>query len=76
MIGAQIRDAGDSALVAVLGDVVDAGLNRRAIGLAARVRAAGVAGVRDVVPTFRSVAVFFDPLRTDVDALRAQRAIG
>ena len=70
-MGAQIRDAGDSALVAVLGDVVDAGLNRRAIGLAARVRAAGVAGVRDVVPTFRSVAVFFDPMRTDVDALRA-----
>jgi len=68
---ARIRDAGDSALVADLGDVVDAAINRRAIGLAARVRAAGVAGVRDVVPTFRSVAVFFDPLRTDVEALRA-----
>jgi KipI family sensor histidine kinase inhibitor len=68
---ARIRDAGDSALVADLGDVVDRAINRRAIGLAARVRAAGVAGVRDVVPTFRSVAVFFDPLRTDVEALRA-----
>jgi len=68
---ARIRDAGDPALVADLGDVVDAAINRRAIGLAARVRAAGVAGVRDVVPTFRSVAVFFDPLRTDVEALRA-----
>ena len=26
---------------------------------------AALAGVRDVVPTFRSVAVYFDPLRTD-----------
>jgi len=69
--GARIRDAGDSALVADLGDVVDVAVNRRAIGLAARVRAAAVAGVRDVVPAFRSVAVFFDPLRTDVEALRA-----
>ena len=67
----RIREAGDAALVADLGDVIDAGTNRRAIGLADRVRAAGVAGVRDVVPTFRSVAVYFDPLRTDVDALRA-----
>ena len=32
-------------------------------------QAAAIAGVRDVVPTYRSVAVFFDPLRTDYDAL-------
>ena len=29
-------------------------------------------GVRDVVPTFRSVAVYFDPLRTDHDRLVAE----
>jgi inhibitor of KinA len=33
------------------------------------VRAAVLSGVRDVVPTFCSVAVYFDPLKTDVDAL-------
>jgi KipI family sensor histidine kinase inhibitor len=28
--------------------------------------------VRDVVPTYRSVAVYFDPLKTDLDELRAR----
>ena len=70
MTTARIREAGDSALIADLGDVIDASINWRAINLAAQVRAARLAGVRDVVPTFRSVAVFFDPLRTDEEALR------
>ena len=70
MTTARIREAGDSALIADLGDVIDASINWRAINLAAQVRAARLTGVRDVVPTFRSVAVFFDPLRTDEEALR------
>ena len=40
--------------------------------MAEAVQAAGVAGVRDVVPTYRSVAIHFDPLRTDIDALTGQ----
>ena len=32
-------------------------------------RAAAITGVRDVMPTYRSVAVFFDPLRTKYDDL-------
>src|SRR4029078_1691112 len=44
------------------------------------IQAAGIAGIRDIVPTYRSVAVYFDPLRTDSDLLierighEAQRA--
>jgi KipI family sensor histidine kinase inhibitor len=68
---ARIREAGDAMLVAELGEAIDTAINRRAIGMASRVRAANVAGVRDVLPTFRSVAVTFDPLRTDLDELRA-----
>jgi KipI family sensor histidine kinase inhibitor len=66
-----MREAGDSMLVAELGEGIDVETNRRAIGMASRVRAAGLGGVRDVVPTFRSVAVTFDPLRTDLEQLRA-----
>jgi inhibitor of KinA len=47
-------------------------VNARAIAVADRIQAAGIAGVRDVVPTYRAVAVYFDPLRTDYDALRSQ----
>jgi KipI family sensor histidine kinase inhibitor len=64
-----IRDAGDSALVLELEPRIDAAVNARAIAIAAAVREARVPGVRDVVPTYRSVAVFFDPLQTRFEAI-------
>jgi KipI family sensor histidine kinase inhibitor len=66
---AQIRDAGDSALLLELDAVIDPAVNARAIGIAAAIAARRIAGVRDVIPTYRSVAVHFDPLATDVAAL-------
>jgi inhibitor of KinA len=61
--------AGDSALFVELEERIDVAVNARAIALADAVQAAAIAGVRDVVPTYRSVAVYFDPLRADYDAL-------
>jgi len=67
-----IREAGDSALLLELGEpVIDAELNARAIAVARAVREQAIPGVRDVVSTFRSVAVFFDPLSADVAAVAA-----
>jgi KipI family sensor histidine kinase inhibitor len=63
--------AGDSVLIALFEERIDHAVNARVIAAAARVRAQEVPGVRDVVPTFRSVAVYFDPLRTDLEALTA-----
>jgi KipI family sensor histidine kinase inhibitor len=64
-----VREAGDSALLVELGDRIDRAINEHAILMAARVREEKLPGVRDVVATIRSVAVFFDPLETDVEAL-------
>ena len=47
--------------------MIDAAVNARAIAIAAAVRDAALAGVRDVVSTYRSVAVYFDPLVVDVE---------
>jgi len=71
--GAQfrVREAGDSGLLLELEAVVDPVVNARAIGIAQAIAAEQVAGVRDVLPTYRSVAVHFDPMVTDVDSLRA-----
>lgn len=74
-----VRDVGDSALLLEVGAthgsppraVIDARVNARAIAIAAAVRQRAIPGVRDVVSTFRSVAVFFDPLATDVAAVAA-----
>jgi Allophanate hydrolase subunit 1 len=65
----RIVPAGDSAVVVEFEARIDPVVNARAIALADAVQSANLAGVRDVVPTYRSVAIYFDPLRTDYDAL-------
>jgi KipI family sensor histidine kinase inhibitor len=51
---------------------IDPLVNERAIQLAGRIRAAALDGVRDVVATYRSVGVFFDPLHTRYEDLLAR----
>jgi antagonist of KipI len=68
--GFGIRDAGDSAILLELEPVIDPAVNARAIAIATAVRDQRLAGVRDVIPTYRSVAVHFDPLTSDIDSLR------
>jgi inhibitor of KinA len=67
----RIVPAGDSALVVEYDARIDAAVNARAIALAAAVQAMNLPGIRDVVPTYRSVTVYFDPLRTDYERLLA-----
>ena len=67
----RIVPAGDSALIVEFEERIDPDVNARAISCASAIHVARLTGVRDVVPTYRSVAVYFDPLRTDGDALRA-----
>ena len=56
-------------LLLELEPVVDAAVNARAVATAAALRARGLAGVRDVRATYRSVAVDYDPLASDRDAI-------
>jgi inhibitor of KinA len=65
----RIVHAGDSALIVEFEERIDPAINARSVAVAGAVRAASLPGVRDVVPTFRSVAIYFDPLRTDIDRL-------
>lgn len=65
----RLVHAGDSVVVMELEDRIDERVNAQALHLAMAVDAARLAGVRDVVPTYRSVAVYFDPLRTDYTTL-------
>jgi inhibitor of KinA len=67
----RVVPAGDSVLVVEFEDRIDPAVNDGAIAFADAIQAAGLAGVRDVVPTYRSVAIYFDPLRTGSDALLA-----
>jgi inhibitor of KinA len=71
----RIVPLGDSAVIVEFEERIDVAINAQAVALARRVLAAAIPGVRDVVPTFRSVAVYFDPLRTDYDILTERLAL-
>lgn len=61
--------AGDAAVTVLFEPRIDPDVNRRAIHLAAAAERLDIAGVRDVVPTYSAVTVYFDPLRTDIEGL-------
>jgi len=61
MIDYRILTAGDTAIVAEFGDSIDRGLNAIVLALARRLDASGIAGLKETIPTFRSVTVFYEP---------------
>lgn len=61
--------AGDTALVVEFGERIDRALSDRVLRLAARLRATQLPGVVETVPTYRSLMVHYDPLRTDRESL-------
>jgi inhibitor of KinA len=67
----RIVPAGDSAIVVEFEERIDPMVNARTIAFAEAVQAANLPGVRDVVPTYRSTAIYFDPLRSDLVAMMA-----
>ena len=58
----RILPAGDAAMVVEFGDCIDEQINRNVQAYAAAVRQSHWKGVMDVVPTFRSLMICFDPL--------------
>lgn len=68
----RIFAAGDAALTVELGDVVDPVVNRRVLEFDRRVRSAGLPGVLESVPTYRSLFVQYDPGATGFQDLAAR----
>jgi inhibitor of KinA len=75
-IAAVLRSAGEGGLVVELGDEIDPEVNARVHRLARQVRARLGDRIIEVVPTYRSLLVRHDPLRTSRRRLeREVRAI-
>ncbi|MCZ7624821.1 MAG: 5-oxoprolinase subunit PxpB [Candidatus Methylomirabilis sp.] len=66
----RFLDGGESCLVAELGDTIDIALNRRVRALGLALEQARVKGVVEAVPTYRSLAIYYNPLVISREALR------
>lgn len=55
--------AGDCALVAEFGQIIDETVNDQVHGMARWLQAQRIPGVQEVLPTFRSLMVYYDPIR-------------
>ena len=72
MSAPRIVPAGDAVLIVEFEERMDPVVSARAAAVADAVEAARIGAVRDVVPTYRSVAVYFDPLEIDHATLSRQ----
>jgi KipI family sensor histidine kinase inhibitor len=68
----RLLDLGDGALTLEFGDRIDTDLNARVIAARDALAAMHLDGISDLVPTWRSLTVHFDPLRLDRAALSAR----
>lgn len=57
----KFLSSGDTALCVEFGDRVDRKVSARVLALAGRLEAAAIAGIVELVPTFRSLMIHYDP---------------
>ena len=63
MSGYRLKPAGDTALIVEFGDEIDRDVSDAVLALAHDLQAASIEGVIEIAPTFRSLAVYYEPLR-------------
>ncbi|MFO0998282.1 MAG: allophanate hydrolase subunit 1 [Alphaproteobacteria bacterium] len=61
----RFLDAGEAALVVEYGTTVDPAIHDRVMALDAALAARALLGIRETVPTFRSLMIHYDPLLLD-----------
>lgn len=68
-IAPRFLDAGEAALVVEYGTTIDPAIHDRVMALDAALIAKPLPGIRETVPTFRSLMIHYDPLALDRAAL-------
>ena len=71
MIG-RVVHIGDTCAAVQFAQTIDPAVNARCIAIASVLERRGLAGVRDVVPTYNAVTVHFNPLLIDRTTLDAE----
>lgn len=68
----RVLDAGDSCLVAEFGTTVDRALNAKVQALKNALAKSGLKGIVELVPTYRSLAVYYDPCLLGRESLKGR----
>jgi hypothetical protein len=68
-VNPRLLDLGDGALTLEFGDRIDPALNARVMAARDALAALKLEGISDLVPTYRSLTVHFDPLQLDRETL-------
>ena len=68
----RISPLGDSAITLTLGDGISEGLSRKVVSEARVISESAIRGVKDVVPSYATVTVHYDPLRIGYADLRSR----
>jgi inhibitor of KinA len=71
-VAARFLPSGDTALVVEFGEHVDRRVSGLVLALAERIEAAALSGVVELVPTFRSLMVHYEPSVLPHDELKAR----
>jgi len=67
--GPRLLRAGETCLVTEFGDAIDPAVNARVQSLRRMLEASGEPGLQECVPTYRSLAIYHDPLVLPPEAL-------
>lgn len=70
----RLLPCGDSALTVEFGERIDRHISALVLGLADTLAAASIAGLIELVPTFRSLTIHYDPLRLPQAQLKTRLA--
>lgn len=68
----RILPCGDAAATVEFGEVIDADLNAQVLALDTDLEASPIAGVVETVPTYRSLLIHYDLMRTGFSDLKSQ----
>jgi inhibitor of KinA len=63
---------GDSALTLVFGDRIDPEIHQQVMAVTRRLQSAPVRSVREVVPAYTTISIWFDPLERDAAGVAAE----
>jgi KipI family sensor histidine kinase inhibitor len=66
----KILPCGDQAVSIEFGDSIDPNINRKVLHLLGRFRVRPVPGIKDLIPSYRSLLIQYDPLKLSTEDLK------